>query len=1142
MSKDKKTQTSNTTAPVINGGSYEQQMANTIAMQQQQLQALAGQMYPGRANNLTTENTNIINVGQSAPVVDGGIAGKDYYSASPTTFVAPNMESRNRMAAAAVNEYKTNENFINNFDSYMASFKNLRGMTDEVYTNLVNNAYSAISELADRDDLENVGRHIQTLSGNIANKWGGAKLNQAYNDYTTTMASIDEKAKSFDPSSNGGYSSEQAQFAKEYLVKNFTPPKIDENGRVIYDSTKMPELQEYLALSKEIDELSKGWLADGTFVQNADGTIRVGKPMAGYHGLKYNEVVDEATIRNMAIKKLRGDGHEPYINEQGQIRTYNLMKEMKMMKDGGLTDEQAMAQVLTNLEANYTSPNEMTNIAIRSIREMASKAGVSVEALLVKSPELVASLMRNTYQDDIISPAASKYSYVKEELKTFEDKEYAKELELKYKLLTEEAMKANGYGTYYDKPSSKGSGSDGDEVGADGPSSFSSYVVSDEIDTLANYNIPTFDKYHDEAQEKFNRAKMEFDKIKGDPKASGQDKQIKEKALADADKEFTYFKEVKKNLYRNLSGVLSTNKVEIDKTINSLVKDGTFKDAETARKFAVDVAHLSVSGKYNSIMSTSEYDALKKKYGLDTNVDPITAKDMYTRARGGALALANTIHRTIDKLDNATKDTILAPQTTVAYLHIEGATAKNIDATLFDNMNNSFTTLFKKSPTTFKMLGKDGKAVDFIQGISDMTGIKREDVFYMMDKNSISINASLTKDYILSKETGQGQQALLTFNVDTNSKVYKDNEKKIKKLMSNGTFKVLTSIGDIDSVRAEVQRVMDKVYEDFSSRGDFKNYKPETLRALGMGYVNSMPGGTDLDKFTFYDLEPGGMARAIEIGGDKFAISAVKSDYFGKGNENKDFRISRQTAEDAGTSRYSEHLVYDRIDNKTVWVTKREMELQGGKSAGGRYTYFTANTPEEVKGIFGVYLLQDKLNKKLQASQGSNKLAKGGTVVKSSGYPMPEKYTRLASTVRTIESSGDYYKSPTSSGLGYGGYQFVPYYHEKDIKKLYGLSMEEFRKNPVAQDKYFEKKVKDYEDFLNKNNRGMRLLNIIRKEYPTATYDYAIAAVHFWGDGNIDKLLSGAYTINKKIKFTYKGERKENPSLVQHLHKFHKNY
>ena len=103
------------------------------------------------------------------------------------------------------------------------------------------------------------------------------------------------------------------------------------------------------------------------------------------------------------------------------------------------------------------------------------------------------------------------------------------------------------------------------------------------------------------------------------------------------------------------------------------------------------------------------------------------------------------------------------------------------------------------------------------------------------------------------------------------------------------------------------------------------------------------------------------------------------------------------------------------------------------------------------------------------------------------------------------------------------------------------MNMNQYLNSNETQDKYFEYLAGTYDKFL-KGSKGIRLLNIIKTANPSATYDDALGVVHFWGEGNVDKLLSGKYSMDTKIPYTHNGVTKYNPTLRYHIQKLKRGY
>lgn len=1164
--KDKKT-TNNTTAPVINQGTYEQQMANTIAMQQQQLQMLAGQMYPGKGSNLNTENNNIINVGQSAPVVDGGIAGKDYYSSSPMTFVAPNMESRNRVAAASVNEFKTNENFINNFDSYMASFKNLPGINDKVYNELVKNAYSAIDELSDRDDLENISRHINTLSGNITNKWGGAKLNQSYNDYYAGLQAIKEAEDNYTGEEVGGYAPHMAKFIKDNYNANFKGVTKDENGIYQYNTSKPNNLIEYQNFGNVAFKNAEGWLADIGLTKNEDGTYKTSKLIPGYEFLKINETVDEGTVRNMLLRNLQSKGFKEYANQEAGIKMYNTLNTIKQGVAEGRTDTESMAEILKGMRAAYSSKNDATYQLLANLDKGAKEMGTTPEEVLLSSPGMLHTLMYASYQDDIVGPAANKFSYTKETLKEYADHAYLKELDLEFQLKLEAEKKARGYGTYYEGNKKTNSDDPDGLVGAQGPDNFAAMILSDSIDMFSNYGLETLEKFYTESETSFKTSKeqlaiLERERAQGNKDVTDAQLANARTAVAKADEQLTYFTSVKNNMYSNIHNVFSKNNVNIEKEIDKAVASGAFKSKKQAKDYVIDLTNLVAKDGYSKWIDTGAFNELLIKYDLQN----VSKDGKYTVKKGaGGLpylpsnkvdSLTKVVTGTVNKLDKEGKFGILSPQIDLKYLAVTGETSKNEAQTAYNNSKALYKTAFTKSADSFKVMKADGTVTNFTQGIEELLGLKTGELWSAIDQSSLDIDPLLTKDYILDKASNGGTQLYLSFAFDRNSQVYKDNKDALDKYAKSGRFKTIVT-ADANNSQAfnyDVSMRLQNVFNDLASRKGFQKQNPQTLRALGMGYANTTNLLSDLNKFTFYDLNPGN-ARTVKLDGEQYAISTVKSNYFSDGAENLDFRINRATTNDS-KGHFSETLALNNETGLIEWISSATYNAgrDTKNPSNNKYTFFTANTPQDIVGVLGAFKLQSQLNNHNRTVMERNgQLANGGHLKGGSSYPMKKEYHRMAHAMRYAESSNNYNSTPkdkNSMGIAYGAYQIVPSQHLDVIKEKYPhiKNIDDFVKDPVTQDKYFEYLIGTYDNFLNKNNRGYKLIKMLREYYPNANMDYARTVVHFWGPKNVDKLFrtKNPYTVHStRIKYgTDKKTGKDllNPTLVGHLKKFNRAY
>lgn len=1146
----------------ITKDSYSRQMEATIANQQQQLDLLTQQMTPNRNTNLTAENANIIQVGGgSAPVVDGGISGRDYYSATPLSFVAPNIEGRQRAAASSLRDYQTVEYFKDNFDSLISNIKNIPGVNDEVYNNLVNNAYGAINELADKNDLENYTRYVKELATNIGGDWGGNALNQSHADYTDKRAGISKMTENFDATKTGGYSPDMAAYANSMLNNSFKGVTINKDtGKAEYSSFQMPNLIEYQNVSKQVEDLVSGWKADGTLDVNKDGSFNWIRDVPGSIGMISKEGVSESDIRNYALKYLESAGLGEYMEQQATINTTNTLNKIALSEANGIDRETVLSAMVNNFATNYNNPLENTGFLINQIKQFNKEGKSYTELLLGNNALALKELMRSKFEDDTIGLPASKHSYSKDTYNSYAD-EQAK-LDLQFR--NEQRLQAAGLGKYAESSSgSSGSGNNTTDGGfSEGAETFAVSIHRDGFMFNDAYSISNLNLFKGQADENYTNAYNNLIDLKRQSAQGGKGISMEniekaEQSLKVADDEVRYYKEVMNNVTANTMKALTDKGFDTDKEYDKY--GNYFKIFNISKpKFKELVTELTgiiSQGNYSKLYSTEDFSNLLDKYGITniaTNKTDSKTRNIIDNRDRAIRAIANDINNGVKKMGDSDKKLLLNPQIDATYLISEGSNAKNTALKSFESGMTITDKLLRSSPNSFKALNSKGEPTDFLQAASTYLGVPLEEVHDIIDWENTTMNPLVNKDFIISKKiNNNGAQYLATISLNKNSPKYKKYESKLEDVRKNGNLKMVITPDAVNAATSnrELNMRWGVLFKDLASRG-ISEHSADVIKTVGLGWANTNNYSKDFNKYTFYDLSPEkGDLREVDVNGSKYGVRAVYQDGISKGVVDKDFTLSRKDPNKPDSNFYNQVLVKENATGAIKWVGVKEFndaidwkivkenQTKKGFKPYSQYSKVIANTPDDLLGMLATADLYEGMYRE-QISASNNKKAKGGSIRQASSYNMNPSYRRIAGIIRTVESSNNY---ASIGDIATGGYQFVNGIHKANIKEKYGMSMEQFRNSPETQDKYFESEAIRYDTFL-KGSKGIRLLNIIKTVNPSATYDDALGVVHFWGTGNVDKLLSSKYNVDTKIPYTKNGVTRYNPTLRYHIQKLKKAY
>tara|TARA_R110000772_G_C13310328_1_gene440490 strand:+ start:9700 stop:12879 length:3180 start_codon:yes stop_codon:yes gene_type:complete len=168
-------------------------------------------------------------------------------------------------------------------------------------------------------------------------------VKRGYDEFNLRSVIRDRKAsEAFNEGlAEGDLSQDFVDFQKGQEVRNNPGVAIDEEGNETYVPYQAPRELTQTETAVELNTITSGFKADGTFKRNENGTFVVGKDIPGYDYIKKGTTVTNEDIKRFSLDFMK---NEPNINRSIQDSAYVAVTKTLNNK-GGFTKEDAMGLV-----------------------------------------------------------------------------------------------------------------------------------------------------------------------------------------------------------------------------------------------------------------------------------------------------------------------------------------------------------------------------------------------------------------------------------------------------------------------------------------------------------------------------------------------------------------------------------------------------------------------------------------------------------------------------------------------------------------------------------------------------------------------------------------------------------------------------